>query len=250
MKRCLWPRTTPERPRAATRDPALDLAHRRRRGRGRRGAQVRAACVVRLADARRHGPSRRQSRRRDGADRHHCVAFPGRRVVARGRRRCSDSRAATSRRSGRDLPSASRFHRSSLRRRRTPACDGDGRRRGARATCGSEVRPRRGPPDHGGGGSASRVRRVCQPSDGRTDVGAARRRSTTPIVPASLRRALVVRDGGCRFDACDRPAAWTDAHHIVHWAGGGPTSLSNLVLLCRRHHRAVHEGKVAAPRAP
>jgi hypothetical protein len=91
--------------------------------------------------------------------------------------------------------------------------------------------------------SVSRV--IVGPTSEPLDVG-----RRTPVVPASLRRALVVRDGGCRFDACDRPAAWTDAHHIVHWADGGPTSLSNLVLLCRRHHRAVHEGKVAAPRAP
>jgi hypothetical protein len=64
----------------------------------------------------------------------------------------------------------------------------------------------------------------------------------TPVVPASLRRALVVRDGGCRFPGCDRPASWCDAHHVVHWADGGHTKLSNLVLLCRRHHRLTHEG--------
>jgi hypothetical protein len=64
----------------------------------------------------------------------------------------------------------------------------------------------------------------------------------TPVVPASLRRALTVRDGGCRFPTCDRPSGWCDAHHVVHWADGGATGLSNLVLLCRRHHRAVHDG--------
>jgi hypothetical protein len=64
----------------------------------------------------------------------------------------------------------------------------------------------------------------------------------TPVVPAGLRRAVAVRDGGCRFPGCDRPEAWCDAHHVVHWADGGPTELSNLLLLCRPHHRAIHTG--------
>src|SRR6266536_2316863 len=66
-------------------------------------------------------------------------------------------------------------------------------------------------------------------------------RATRVISPA-LRRALAVRDGGCAAEGCDRPPPWTDAHHLVHWLHGGPTSLDNLVLLCRTHHRAVHEG--------
>jgi len=53
---------------------------------------------------------------------------------------------------------------------------------------------------------------------------------------------LVVRDGGCRFPGCDRPPWWTDAHHLLHWADGGPTDLANLVLLCRGHHRLLREG--------
>jgi predicted restriction endonuclease len=56
-----------------------------------------------------------------------------------------------------------------------------------------------------------------------------------------MRTALGLRDGGCRFPGCDRPLEWTDGHHIRHWADGGETSLDNLVSLCRRHHRAVHE---------
>ena len=65
----------------------------------------------------------------------------------------------------------------------------------------------------------------------------------TAVVSAPMRRALAVRDGGCAHPSCDRPAAWCDAHHIVHWADGGTTSLANLVLLCRRHHRAIHQGE-------
>ena len=67
------------------------------------------------------------------------------------------------------------------------------------------------------------------------DVG---RRSRT--VPSALRRALLSRDRGqCRFPGCE--SRHCDAHHVEHWADGGPTRLPNLVLLCRFHHRAVHE---------
>ena len=63
----------------------------------------------------------------------------------------------------------------------------------------------------------------------------------TRTIPAHLRTALTVRDNGCRFPGCDLPPAWTDGHHIIHWADDGPTELANLVSLCRRHHRKVHE---------
>jgi hypothetical protein len=63
----------------------------------------------------------------------------------------------------------------------------------------------------------------------------------TRIIPAHIRTALRLRDQGCRFPGCDRPPAWTDGHHIIHWPDGGPTELDNLVSLCRPHHRAVHE---------
>jgi hypothetical protein len=57
----------------------------------------------------------------------------------------------------------------------------------------------------------------------------------------SQRRGLAVRDKGCRFPGCDRPVRWCDGHHIKHWADGGPTNKENGALLCRRHHRLVHE---------
>jgi hypothetical protein len=69
------------------------------------------------------------------------------------------------------------------------------------------------------------------------DVGRAAR-----VVPPSTRRALNVRDRGCTWPGCDRNASLTQAHHLIHWASGGPTNLNNLVLLCRRHHWMVHEG--------
>jgi uncharacterized protein DUF222/HNH endonuclease len=72
--------------------------------------------------------------------------------------------------------------------------------------------------------------------DGRvTEVGA-----RTRTIPPAIRRALHHRDRGCRFPGCG--VAFGQGHHIRHWAQGGPTALSNLAMLCRRHHRAVHEG--------
>ncbi|MBT8047229.1 MAG: HNH endonuclease [Gammaproteobacteria bacterium] len=60
-------------------------------------------------------------------------------------------------------------------------------------------------------------------------------------IPPATRRALQRRDGGCRFPGCTC-TRFVDAHHIQHWADGGETNMDNLVLLCRRHHRLVHEG--------
>jgi hypothetical protein len=62
------------------------------------------------------------------------------------------------------------------------------------------------------------------------------------LVTGPQRKAMVARDRHCRFWGCDRPARWTDAHHIVSWLVGGATDLGNLVLLCRFHHTLVHDG--------
>ena len=64
----------------------------------------------------------------------------------------------------------------------------------------------------------------------------------TRTIPPHIRRALEERDRGCRFPGCG--CTFTEAHHVKHWADGGETSLGNTLLLCRRHHRAVHEGRV------
>ena len=68
------------------------------------------------------------------------------------------------------------------------------------------------------------------------DVGRSKR-----VISPTLRKALAIRDGHCKWPGCERPASWCDGHHLVHWINGGETNLGNLVLLCRRHHRMVHE---------
>ena len=65
----------------------------------------------------------------------------------------------------------------------------------------------------------------------------------TRSIPPAIQRALNSRDRGCRFPGCTHKK-YTDAHHIKHWAKGGETKMSNLVTLCRFHHRKVHEGQV------
>ena len=98
--------------------------------------------------------------------------------------------------------------------------------------------------DHGVHVSAETSRRLaCDASrvvmrhdeEGRVvEVGA-----RTRTIPPAIRRALHHRDRGCRFPGCS--SALGEGHHVQHWAEGGPTTLSNLALLCRRHRRAVHE---------
>ncbi|XKF82994.1 HNH endonuclease [Humibacillus xanthopallidus] len=70
------------------------------------------------------------------------------------------------------------------------------------------------------------------------------------LVTPAIRTALVLRDKGCSFPGCTVPAAWTDAHHLVHWIDGGATSLDNLTLLCRRHHTHVHRQGLTATVTP
>jgi hypothetical protein len=67
------------------------------------------------------------------------------------------------------------------------------------------------------------------------DIGRAAR-----TIPGPLRRAVALRDGGCTFPTCDIPPEWCDVHHWLHWADGGPTSLSNLLLTCPAHHHTAH----------
>jgi hypothetical protein len=90
---------------------------------------------------------------------------------------------------------------------------------------------------------AGRVVMTCDEHGNTLSVG-----RRTRIVPTAIRRALEYRDDSCRFPGCDMRHC--DAHHIVHWADGGSTALDNLVLLCRRHHRAVHEGAFRVGRSP
>jgi 5-methylcytosine-specific restriction protein A len=67
------------------------------------------------------------------------------------------------------------------------------------------------------------------------DVGQSRR-----TIPDGLRRAVTARDRGCAHPGCDRPPSWCQIHHIHEWARGGATKLTNLVMLCRTHHREIH----------
>jgi hypothetical protein len=76
-------------------------------------------------------------------------------------------------------------------------------------------------------------------------------RRNAHTIPPRLRRALEIRDRGCRFPGCG--CRFTEPHHVIHWADGGPTELNNLVSLCRTHHHLLHEGGFrmkADPRRP
>ena len=93
--------------------------------------------------------------------------------------------------------------------------------------------------------TAATIRRMCCDADiipavlgtdsAVLDVGRTQR-----LVTAAIWKALVARDGHCRFTHCTRPPLMCHAHHIQHWIDGGPTSLDNLILLCGHHHRLIH----------
>ena len=83
----------------------------------------------------------------------------------------------------------------------------------------------------------SAIVRILETGDGEPlDIG-----RKTRVIPPAMRRALKRRDRGCRFPNCTN-TRFVDGHHITHWADGGATRLDNLVLLCRHHHRLLHEG--------
>ncbi len=86
---------------------------------------------------------------------------------------------------------------------------------------------------------------VLSPKGEPLDVG-----RTTRSISLPMRRALVIRDGGCRVQGCDRPPPWCEGHHVITWANGGKTELSNLVLLCSRHHHGVHQYEYTIDYAP
>jgi len=116
--------------------------------------------------------------------------------------------------------------------------------------------PRERPPDPAAGTALShaQVRRIaCDAAlvvllrEGSDVLDVGRKRT----IPTRLMQAIWARDGGCRFPAClERRRDRVQAHHITHWADGGPTSLSNLTLLCRFHHHVVHDDGFGLQRDP
>ena len=84
---------------------------------------------------------------------------------------------------------------------------------------------------------------TVDPDDRRFNLGRTQRSAN-----GTQRRLLWLRDGGCTFPGCDRPAGWCEAHHIIWWDDFGPTDLDNLTLLCSHHHHLCHEGGWRAER--
>jgi hypothetical protein len=95
--------------------------------------------------------------------------------------------------------------------------------------------------------TAAGIRRICSDTDlqfllvdGHTILGTT---DPTSTIPRRVRDAVHARDQGCRFPGCRAPIAWCDLHHVVAREDGGPTTVENLVGLCRRHHTAVTTGR-------
>lgn len=105
--------------------------------------------------------------------------------------------------------------------------------------------------DWGGTVSIQTARRICCDADiipivmrgGSQPLDVGRRQR---LVTGPLRRALIARDRGCVAPGCDRPPEWCDAHHLVHWANGGATSINNTALVCGYHHTLLHQGEWTA----
>ena len=93
--------------------------------------------------------------------------------------------------------------------------------------------------------SATTIRRICCdthliPAVLGTNAEVLHVGRTQRLVTTAIWKALVARDRHCRFPHCTRPPMMCHAHHIEHWADGGPTSLGNMILLCGHHHRHIH----------
>ncbi len=77
------------------------------------------------------------------------------------------------------------------------------------------------------------------------DLGRARR-----LFSPAQRKALLIRDTTCRAEGCEVPGTWCDAHHTDPWSTGGPTDLTNGVLLCNHHHHRAHDNTYRNDRLP
>lgn len=111
----------------------------------------------------------------------------------------------------------------------------------SRAPQVDSTKPRVEQLSHHGVGPTTRLRFVDQSHRLEPGVGNHRFGRKTRVIPAALRRAVIVRDGHCVAPGCTRSPRWADVHHLIHWADGGTTELGNLCLLFRYRHTLVHE---------